>query len=119
MFTMEPVSVEYYVRVPKGRDHFRAVRQAEARGIYVTKRDGHLVALVDPEGSTSLAGTVFDEQPNRRSISAVWGMAKAQAKTAEPQLHTHNILHNVRLRPCDPVLPLAGTVFDPRRYRRP
>ncbi|ANL12050.1 MULTISPECIES: hypothetical protein [unclassified Rhizobium] len=40
---------------------------------------------------------------------------------AELQLYTHNILFNVRPRPRprDPALPLAGTVFDPRRYRRP
>lgn len=35
MFTEPISSAEYYVPVPKGRDHFRAIRQVEARGIYV------------------------------------------------------------------------------------
>ena len=54
------------------------------------------------------------------SHAFIWGMAKAEAlKRAEPSLLTHNILCNVAPRPRNPTTPLAGTVFDPSRYRRP
>lgn len=55
---------------------------------------------------------------HRVSPAFIWGMARGEARRrTEPQLHAHNILFNMRPCPRDPALPLAGTVFDPRRYR--
>ncbi len=54
---------------------------------------------------------------HRVSPAFMRGMVQAEApKRAEPQLHTHNILFNLVPRRRDPANPLAGTVFDPRRY---
>ncbi|MBY3575452.1 hypothetical protein HFN65_31430 [Rhizobium laguerreae] len=66
MLTCEPTSTEYHLSVPKGRDHFLAIRQAKARGFDVVKRNGRTVVLIGPEATTSLVGTVFDPRRYRR-----------------------------------------------------
>lgn len=56
------------------------------------------------------------------SIAFLWGLAKGAARAeAEPRPHLHNIIFNIAPRRFDPSkpLPLAGTIYDPRRYRRP
>jgi len=80
-------------------------------------------------GKTTALGAVADiHRAVGREVYAIGNVRTYEHKTSregEPRLHLHNVLFNVAPRriqiaadPSNPV-PLAGTVFDPRRYRRP
>ncbi|WP_425639073.1 hypothetical protein [Agrobacterium radiobacter] len=92
----------------------------EASRYYDIDAQGNVVIVPVPDAEQRTVHAEWVYGPDERTIPFLWGMAKGEARRrAEPQPHTHNILFNIRPRPRDPVMPLAGTVFDPRRYRRP
>ncbi|WP_429819168.1 hypothetical protein [Ensifer sp. B1-9] len=98
---------------------FERPQPIEAVNYYDVNADGNIVIVPVPDFDEP---TVHFEPLYEHVVSPafIWGMAQAEARRrSEPKPHLHNILFNIGLRPREPVLPLAGTVFDPRRYRRP
>lgn len=105
-----PIMAIEYMREGNGKSY--ALAHAIGSGSIAVEQSGQFV--------TARERTVHFEPLYEHHVSPafIWGMAQAEARRrTEPQLHLHNIIHNIAPRPRDPATTLAGTVFDPRRYR--
>jgi hypothetical protein len=101
MFTSKPIEASRYFNID-AQGAGKSYALAHARKV-------HAQWFIEPTARTiAVLSRSFEHHVSRNSDQL--------------QLYRHNVIFNVaprpRPRPRDPAIPLAGTVFDPRRYRR-